>query len=119
MEYTFSRVGSLSKIDKRGWRLCLSRAQSTGRFVRKPSHNCRNEHGIERRGKCLYVEEFGPASADEDVVQEAEEFMHLLAPVLPTKAEVEAHNVSHLPSRSWCSACVRAEDFHLVIVKST
>ena len=47
--------------------------------------------------------------AMEDLVQEAEELKHgsLPAPVLPSKAEVEAHNVSHLPFRSWCSACVR------------
>ena len=47
--------------------------------------------------------------ASEEMVQEAEELKHgsLPAPVLPSKAEVEAHNVSHLPFRSWCSACVR------------
>ena len=51
------------------------------------------------------VDKFGPA--DEDVVQEAEELKHVPAPTLPSKAELEAHNVSHLPFRSWCSACVR------------
>ena len=45
--------------------------------------------------------------ADEDMVQEAEELRHVPPPVLPSEAEVEAHNVSHLPFRSWCSACVR------------
>ena len=53
------------------------------------------------------VEEFGPTDADEDVVQEAEELEHVPAPILPSKAEVKSHNVSHLPFRSWCSACVR------------
>ena len=45
------------------------------------------------------VEEISPASVEEDVVQEAEEFKHgsLLALVLPSKAEVEAYNVSYLP----------------------
>ena len=45
----------------------------------------------------------------EDAIQEAEELKHgsLPAPVLSSKAEVEAHTVSHLPFRSWCSACVR------------
>ena len=56
--------------------------------------------------------EFGP-NADEDVVQEAEELKHVLAPVLPSKAEVESHNVSHLPFRSWCSACVRGRGLSL------
>ena len=43
----------------------------------------------------------------EDLELEAEEFKCLPCPVLPTKAEVDAHNVTHLPFRSWCSACVR------------
>ena len=51
----------------------------------------------------------GPASVDEDVVQEAEELKYVPAPVLPSKEEVEAHNVSHLPFRSWCSACVEGK----------
>ena len=75
--------------------LWSSRAQTTGRFIRKPSHQCPNKHGCERR------------ILDDDVVQEVEELKHVPAPVLPSKAEVEAHNVSHLPFRSWCSACVR------------
>ena len=29
------------------------------------------------------------------------------APVKPTKAMVEDHEVSHLPFRNWCQACVR------------
>jgi hypothetical protein len=28
-------------------------------------------------------------------------------PILPTQAEVDQHNLTHLPFRSWCSACVR------------
>ena len=52
------------------------------------------------------VDEFGPTDADEGVVQEAEELKHVPAPILPFEAEVESHNVSHLPFRSWCSACV-------------
>ena len=60
-----------------------------------------NEIGLVR------VDKFGPTNADEDVVQEAEELKHVPAPTLPSKAEVEAHNVSHLPFRSWCSACFR------------
>ena len=32
---------------------------------------------------------------------------------LPSKTEVEAHNVSHLSFRSWCSACVRGRGLSL------
>ena len=62
-----------------------------------------DEFGPER------VDEFGQTDADEDVVQEADELNDVPAPVLHSKAEVEAHNGSHLPFRSWCSACVRGE----------
>ena len=54
--------------------------------------------------------DLGPVRADgftdEDKTQEAEELKSVPDPVLPSKEEVEAHNVSHLPFRSWCSACV-------------
>ena len=59
------------------------------------------------------VDEFGPTSADEDVVQEAEELKHVPAPILPSQAQVESHNVSHLLFRSWCSACVRGRGLSL------
>ena len=59
------------------------------------------------------VGEFGPTSAEEGVVQEAAELKHVPAPVVPSKAEVEAHNVSHLPLRCWCSACVRGRGLSL------
>ena len=52
------------------------------------------------------VEEFGPTSADEDVVQEADELKHVPAPVFPSKAEV-IPQFYHVPFRSWCAACVR------------
>ena len=63
----------------------------------------------------MSVEEFAPTSAEEGVIQELQELKHVPAPVLPSKAEAEAHNVSHLPFRSWCSACVRGVDFHWAI----
>ena len=101
-ERTCSRIGSSNRIHRSGWRSWSGRAQRTGRFI----HNVR-------------ADEFGTTSADEDVVQEAEELKHVLAPILPSKAEVESHNVSHLPFRNWCSAVSVAEVFHLVIAKST
>ncbi len=30
-------------------------------------------------------------------------------PEMPTKAEVEKHNMSHIPYRSWCPHCVRGQ----------
>lgn len=50
-------------------------------------------------------------ATEEDELQEAEELKGSLpSPVLPTAAEVEAHNMTHLPFRSWCTACVRGRE---------
>ena len=32
-----------------------------------------------------------------------------IVPVLPSEAEVEQHELTHLPFRSWCRHCVRAK----------
>ena len=53
------------------------------------------------------------------MVQEAEELKSVPALVLPSKDEVEAFNVSHLPFRSWCSAWVRGRGSSLGHHKST
>ena len=60
-------------------------------------------------------EEMVSVTVEEDVVQVAEELKRgsLPAPVLPSTAEVEAHNVSHLPFRSWRSATVRGRGLSL------
>ena len=45
-------------------------------------------------------------SADDDeVVQRA---VPMPAPITPSKREVEIHNLTHLPYRSWCKHCVAA-----------
>ena len=55
----------------------------------------------------------GGENLDSDQDQEVEQDVEaarskaLAQPLLPTTAEVEAHNVSHLPFRSWCPHCVR------------
>ena len=59
------------------------------------------------------AETSGPASVEEDMVQEAEGLKSVPAPVPPSTEEVESHNVSHLPLRSWCSACVRGRGLSL------
>ena len=46
-----------------------------------------------------------------DVVEEHDEAgsrkpAKLLDPQLPTKAEIEEHNLTHLPVRDWCPHCV-------------
>ena len=43
MEFSCSRVGSSKEVRRNGWRLWTSRAQTTGRSTRKPSHQCRGK----------------------------------------------------------------------------
>ena len=38
--------------------------------------------------------------------EEVEEARPLPNPVLPDQAEIDRHNIDHLPYRSWCRACV-------------
>ena len=59
------------------------------------------------------ADEFGPTDADEGVVQRAEELKYVPAEILPSKAEVESHSVSHLQFRIWCPACVRGRGLSL------
>ena len=46
---------------------------------------------------------------EHEVGQDAEEAVEVKAPkvpVRPTQDEVEKHNITHLPFRSWCPCCV-------------
>ena len=43
---------------------------------------------------------------DDDIVCQPCEPMS--EPVVPTAAQIAAHNISHLPYRSWCPYCVAA-----------
>ena len=45
----------------------------------------------------------------EEEAGEAREAKTLRDPGAPTEAEVERHNVTHLPFRSWCPACVEGK----------
>ena len=50
--------------------------------------------------------------AEDGVEEEIEEHgrrevAKMMDPRLPSKAEVDAHNLTHLPYRSWCTHCVR------------
>ena len=44
-----------------------------------------------------------------EVEEEAREPRVLRDPGAPTEAETERHNVTHLPFRSWCPACVEGK----------
>ena len=60
-------------------------------------------------------EEFGDIELEcEEEEEEAREPCVLRDPGAPTESEVERHNVTHMPFRSWCLACVegKARDKH-------
>ena len=47
------------------------------------------------------------AGQDADIEEEAEVQRALRDPGTPSKAEREEHELTHLPYRPWCDACVR------------
>ena len=48
-----------------------------------------------------------PGGAIEEEVTEARSAKRKPDPRLPTKEEIDEHNITHLPRRSWCSFCIR------------
>ena len=46
-------------------------------------------------------------SLEEVGADEKTERLAQIAPIQPPRAMIDAHEVSHLPYRDWCSACVR------------
>ena len=57
-------------------------------------------------------EDFEQIECEEKESEEARELEVLRDPGAPTPKEVEDHNVTHLPFRSWCPRCVsgKAQD---------
>ena len=63
------------------------------------------------------VKPIGSVAEDEVVLEEPEEakdeehgkrkIQKMQDPIRPSQAEVEEHNLTHLPYRSWCKHCVR------------
>ena len=78
-----------------------------------PMYGLSDDDGWEEVGDSHIVAEGGRAPKnddgdivdleDDDVVQAG---VPLPAPLVPSKAEVELHNLTHLPYRSWCPHCV-------------
>ena len=52
-----------------------------------------------------------PANQEIDVEEEVHEQAPIVKatdPSLPTQEEVDEHNLTHLPHRSWCPVCIKA-----------
>ena len=45
----------------------------------------------------------------DDIIEEAEEAKGLPDVCMPCAAEVELHNLNHLPFRDWCPYCVQGK----------
>ena len=51
--------------------------------------------------------EWVSCGALEDVSSEVRKPVKMLGPKLPTQAEADEHNITHLPFRNWCPQCVK------------
>ena len=63
-------------------------------------------------GEDLGIPKVDEAGEDVDIEEEAEAQRALRDPGTPSKQEREEHELSHLPFRPWCAACIkgRAKD---------
>ena len=50
---------------------------------------------------------------DDESGGEARKMKRIVDPHLPSKDEVEEHNLTHLPVRNWCKHCMRGRGKHL------
>ena len=69
------------------------------------------EDEVEAQGASDVVEDLiePPAGGEEEPPVGGEEARRAKAqrsPVLPSAEEIETHNATHLPRRSWCKACI-------------
>ena len=75
------------------------------------SRICDALKAIRPLGQVVNMDEM--VNAKEDVEEEMKEHgrreVKMNDPKMPSKEEVEKHNMSHLPFRSWCRHCVRGK----------
>ena len=55
----------------------------------------------------LFEDSEGEGQGEDDRSGEARKVKKVLCPVLPSAADIEEHNLTHLPYRNWCKHCVR------------
>ena len=74
-----------------------------------PAAACENEGAEAEERPAAACENGGEdAEGQEEVSEEARQPVTKKGPKTPTKEEVDAHNLIHLPYRDWCTVCVRA-----------
>ena len=56
---------------------------------------------------------------DEDEDAGMRKCVKMQDPKLPSKSEVEEHNITHLPFRSWCRHCIRGRGKEMPHCRST
>ena len=66
--------------------------------------------GEEAKAKAENIDIVKPAGGDEipeaGVEEDIELRQALPCPAMPTRAEIEQHEIDHLPVRRWCQACL-------------
>ena len=65
-----------------------------------------NEEEIDKRDATEVLE---PTEGDDELLKEGKPVKVLRGPVRPTKLEMEEHEHSHIPFRSWCPHCMRGK----------
>ena len=63
-----------------------------------------NEAGVDEQDMVMEMEE-------EQEITEAQPAKGLRSPYIPTKAEIDEHELTHLPPRSWCKHCVACRSY--------
>jgi hypothetical protein len=59
--------------------------------------------------ECDVAGQLKPLEEGEELLQEGKPIKILRGPVKPTKLEIEEHEHSHIPFRSWCPHCMRGK----------
>ena len=65
--------------------------------------------GMEESDDVVGNESRGSEDADEEAEEEAERQRPLRDPGQPTQEMIDEHNLSHIPFRPWCAACIRGK----------
>ena len=65
--------------------------------------------GMDESDDVVGNESRGSGDADEEAEEEAERQRPLRDPGQPTQEMIDEHNLSHIPFRPWCAACIRGK----------
>ena len=92
------------------------RPDATQSFMNETAHHDGQDDGmqvmpVDMDGSDDIVadESRGPGDVDKEAEEEAERQRPLRDPGQPTQEMVDEHNISHIPFRPWCAACIKGK----------